>query len=134
MKSWKRLLTGLLCAALLLCSSGVEVRAADDGIMPCYDQIDQITLTLSFASGKANCYFCLIGDADVTYIGGTLTLYDITAQKSVTTWPVSANSSVYSCTKTYPVTSGHRYRLSYDGIVKSPSGVEYPKHSTTATN
>lgn len=133
MKRMKKLLAGVLCATLLLGSAGVTTYA-EDGIMPCYDQINRIIMSLTFKDNVATCELYVLGDSDVTFTGGTLILYDIDQGKTIASWPVNANGNILNRTKTYGVVAGHRYRLTYDGIVKSPRGTEYVKQSTTATN
>lgn len=134
MKKLRRLLAGLLCCTMLMGTSSVMAYAADDGIMPYYDQTSMVTINLSFKNNLAYCYISVVGYSDTRTIKGDFLLYDETAQKQAGYWRIDTPHSYYMYTEKCFVQPGHKYTLSFRGKVTGASGTDDIRLSKTATN
>jgi hypothetical protein len=122
---------GVLLAALLLFSAMPlpALAAAPAGIMPLWDNIFSITMSLTISSGTASCSGSIIAEPGTTGITATFYLERKKANQSfveITNWPDRcSNTLTLSFTETYPVSSGYTYRLRCDAIVTKGGVDEY---------
>lgn len=116
MKRTKNRITGFLAAILLVCAVfGTSVSASDISLM--YEDSNQCSINLLFSNNMATCSVYVAGKNGTSSISGKLKLYDVTAKKSVKTWPVYKLAASYRGSKTTAVKTGHKYKLTFTGKV-----------------
>lgn len=135
MRKMKRLLATALCCVCLLGITSQTVSAAnpDDGIMPCWDQTNMVSINLTFSNNKANCTLTVQAYSGLDMITGYLQLYDDTTGERLRSWAVKGENSYYHKNETWPVTRGHQYTLIYKGTVTGSQGTDEITVSKTAT-
>ena len=123
MKVVKKLAIAIMCAMVLICGNGSMVSmAADNTVMPCYDETASASTYLDISNNVASCKIIVIGKADTAKITGTVWLYDETTNDTVDSWNVDVNSNTCSESFSTGVIAGHSYTLYFSGTVYSRDG------------
>ena len=123
MKVVKILAVAVLCAVVFICGNGMVVsKAADNTVMPFYEETASASTYLDVSNNVASCKVIVVGKADTAKITGTAWLYDETANDTVDSWSIDVNSSTCSESFSTGVVAGHSYTLYFSGTVYSRDG------------
>lgn len=122
----KKKIAVILTAALLLTGLNLFVMAKDNGentITPYWVNITSVTgrITFNSSTNKGNAVIVVNGDADVTRITATVTLYYQDSNNKwveiPTDWEYSVNSDILAINETFAATSGTTYKAVLDADV-----------------
>ena len=119
----------MLIAAILVMTQIVVVTGASD-VKPLWDNITLISCEVTFKGTEGIVYSRIDGDAGVTKITGTLTLYE--GRREINSWDIEENDDYWSVLYAFEGVKGKTYRLELEAEVYK-NGVWEPVEISDST-
>ena len=134
----KSIIAVIFCFMMLICVPASVCNAKENvntEIHLDYIYTRGISAALYCNGNSASCGLLFSPVESTSKLNGTLTLYDISANRAVATWSVVMSNGVRSVSKNATISKGHRYRLSFSGQVTTKGGAsEHISCSTEKQN
>lgn len=132
----KKVFKSVIFAVLIVAMLPVTIFAKEEPVYHVnYAYTQGVEAYLSINGSAANCSIVFRPNESSSKMSGTLTLYDVSGSKAISTWSVSLQGNTRSISKTANVERGHKYRLTFSGKVTTKNGAsEYVSCSTERQN